>query len=63
MTNILRAEETGEDLSEGKQVTAGELMQAIEDDPRDLQIPTEPPKTRQVFEDIFDADWAPSDAD
>ncbi|MFN1126843.1 transposase [Halobacterium salinarum] len=63
VTNILRAEETGEDLSEGKQVTAGELMQAIEDDPRDLQIPTEPPKTRQVFEDIFDADWAPSDAD
>jgi predicted nucleotidyltransferase len=41
VANILRAEETGEALSEGKQLTAGELMQAIEDDPRDLQIPTE----------------------
>ncbi|WP_238593376.1 transposase [Natronobacterium lacisalsi] len=30
VANILRAEETGESLSEGKQLTAGELMQAIE---------------------------------
>jgi hypothetical protein len=37
VANILRAEETGEALSEGKQLTAGELMQAIEDDPRDLR--------------------------
>ena len=42
VANILRADETGYDLSEEKQLTAGELMQAIEDDPNDLQIPTEP---------------------
>ncbi|MUV87049.1 hypothetical protein GJ631_10830 [Natronomonas sp. CBA1123] len=36
---------------------------AIEDDPRDFRIPTEPPATKQVFGDILDADWASSDAD
>jgi hypothetical protein len=62
MANILRAEETGEGLSKGKQLTAGELMQAIEDDPRDLQIPTEPPETRQIFDDVLGAGWSTSDA-
>lgn len=38
MANILRAEETSEDLIEGNQLTAGEPMQAIEDDPRDPRI-------------------------
>lgn len=38
-------------------------MQAIEDDPRNLRLPTEPPETRQVFGDIADAEWASSDAD
>ncbi|EMA25149.1 hypothetical protein C443_03099 [Haloarcula argentinensis DSM 12282] len=42
MANILRPEATDGDLSEGKQLTTDELMQAIEDDPRDLRIPTEP---------------------
>ncbi|WP_353635502.1 transposase (plasmid) [Halobacterium sp. NMX12-1] len=63
VTNILRAEETGEDLSEGKQVTAGELMQAIEDDPNNLRIPTEPPETQQVFGDVLGSGWSTSDAD
>ena len=63
VANILRAEETGEGLSEEKQLTAGELMQAIEDDPRDLRIPTEPPETRQVFADVLGAGWSTSDAD
>jgi len=63
VVNILRAEETSEDLSEGKQLTAGELMQAIEDDPRDLRLPTEPPETRQVFGDVLGAGWSTSDAD
>lgn len=53
VANILRAEETGEALSEGKQLTAGGLVQAIEDDPRDLRIPTEPPEARQVFADLL----------
>lgn len=56
VTNILRAEETGESLNDGKQVTAGELMQAIEDDPNDLEIPTEPPEIRQVFGDVIESD-------
>lgn len=63
MANILRAKEKGEDLSEGKQLTAGELMQAIEDDPRNLLLPTEPPATEQVFGEISDADWASPAAD
>ena len=63
VANILGAEETGEGLSKGKQLTAGELMQAIEDDPRDLQIPTEPPETRQIFGDVLGAGWSTSDAD
>ena len=57
VANILRAEETGADLSERKQLTAGELMQAIEDDPNDLQIPTEPIETQQVFGDILGSGW------
>lgn len=44
MANILGAEETGEALSEGQQLTADELMQAIEDEPRDLRLSTEPPE-------------------
>ena len=46
VANILRVDETGEGLSEGKQPTAGEMMQAIEDDPCDVQILTEPPEIR-----------------
>jgi IS4 transposase len=63
VANILRAEETGEALSKGKQLTAGELMQAIEDDPRDLRLPTEPPETRQIFDDDLRKGWNTSDAD
>jgi|AntDeeMinimDraft_5_1070356.scaffolds.fasta_scaffold27952_2 hypothetical protein len=33
------------DQIQDKQLTAGRLIQAIEDDPYDLEIPTEPPKT------------------
>lgn len=51
--NIRRAEEIGEDLSEGKQFTAGRLIQAIEDDPYDLDIPTEPPESQFVFGESF----------
>ncbi|MDQ2074744.1 hypothetical protein RBH20_19645 [Haloarcula sp. H-GB4] len=40
----------GEELIEGKQLTDGEMMQAIEDDPHDLRLPTEPSETKQVFE-------------
>ncbi|ELZ96569.1 transposase [Haloferax sulfurifontis] len=53
VANIRRADELDVDLSEGKQFTAGRLMQAIEDDPYDLDIPTEPPETRQVFGELF----------
>lgn len=53
VANILRAEEKGEDLSDSKQIPATELMQAIEDDPHDLEIPTEPPETRYVFGDVL----------
>jgi len=51
--NIRRAEEIGEDLSEGKQFTAGRLIQAIEDDPYDLDIPTEPPESQFVLGSRF----------
>ena len=50
-------------MSKGKLITAPELMQAIEDDPHDLRIPTEPPEIRQVFGDILGAGWSTSDAD
>ena len=60
MAIILRAEETGagtgtgtgtgEALSGGNQLTAGELMSTIdiEDDPRELQIPTGLPEETYV---------------
>jgi len=51
--NIRRAEELGADLSEGKQFTAGRLMQAIEDDPYDLNIPDEPSESRAVQSQFF----------
>lgn len=51
--NILRADELNEDLGEGKQFTAGRVMQAIEDDQYDLDIPTEPSKSRNLFGDLF----------
>lgn len=51
--NILRADEVNTDLSEGKELTAARVMQAIEDDPHDLDIPTEPPKTRNVLGSCF----------
>jgi len=63
VANTLRVEKTGKDLSEGKQLTAGELMQGIEDDWCDLWLPTEPPETKQIFGDITDAEWTSSDAD
>jgi hypothetical protein len=51
--NILRAEELGNDLSEGKKFTAGRLMQAIEDDQYDLDISTEISDPRNVFDELF----------
>ena len=63
VANILRAEELGEELDGEKYITAGRLIQAVEDDPHDLQIPTEPPVSRQVFGDLFEAEWATTDAD
>lgn len=51
--NIRRAEELGTDLSKGKEFTAGRLIQAIEDDPYDLDIPTEPTETRYVLGELF----------
>lgn len=51
--NILRAKELDADLSKDKLLTAGRVMQAIEDDPHDLDIPTEPPKTRNVLGGLF----------
>jgi hypothetical protein len=53
VANIRRADEIGADLSKGKQFTAGRLMQAIEDDQYDLDIPTEPAETRNVFGTLF----------
>lgn len=53
VANIRRAEELDAGLSEGKQFTAGRLIQAIEDDPYDLDIPTEPPEARNVFGQLF----------
>lgn len=51
--NILRADDLDEDLSDGKQFTAGRFMQAIEDDPYDLDIPEEPSESRDVFDGLF----------
>lgn len=51
--NIRRAEEIGVPLSEGKQFTAGRFMQAIEDDPYDLDIPEEPSESRDIFDGLF----------
>jgi hypothetical protein len=51
--NIRRAEELDADLSERKQFTAGRLMQAIEDDPYDLDIPDEPSESRAVQSQLF----------
>ena len=51
--NILRDDDLGEDLSEGKQFTAGRFMQAIEDDPYDLEIPEESSETRGEFDGLF----------
>lgn len=51
--NILRADDLGEDLSEGKQFTAGRFIQAIEDDPYDLEIPEESSETREEFDGLF----------
>ena len=51
--NILRADDLGQDLSDGKQFTAGRFMQAIEDDPYDLEIGEEPPESRDVFDGLF----------
>lgn len=38
-------------------------MQAIEDDSRNLLIPTELPEPRQIFRDVLEAGWSTSDAD
>ena len=51
--NIRRADDLNEDLSDGKQFTAGRFMQAIEDDPYDLNIPDEPSESRDVFDGLF----------
>lgn len=51
--NILRADDLDEDLTDGKLITAGRLMQAIEDDPYDLQIPDEQPEELDVFDGLF----------
>lgn len=51
--NILRADALNEDLSKGKQFTAGRFIQTIEDDPYDLDIPEEPSKPRDVFDGLF----------
>jgi len=51
--NILRAEAVNEDLSQGKQFTAGRFIQAIEDDPYDLEIPEESSESRDVFDGLF----------
>jgi len=53
MSTILRAEELSTDLSEGKRFTTGRLIKAIEDDPYDLEVLTEPPETRCVFGELF----------
>jgi len=53
VANIRRAEELGSDLSKGKELTAGRVMQAIEDDPYDLDIPTEPPETGNLLADLL----------
>lgn len=58
VANILRAEENGENLADGKQTPAPGLMDAIEDDPHDLQISTEPPETRQIFGDVLNGGWS-----
>ena len=46
-------DDLGQDLSDGKQFTAGRFMQAIEDDPHDLEIGEEPPESRDVFDGLF----------
>jgi len=51
--NIRCAEELDADLSKEKQFTAGRLIQAIEDDPYDLEIPTQSPETGHVFGELL----------
>lgn len=51
--NIRRAEELDADLGKEKQFTAGLLIQAIENNPYNLEIPPEPPKTRYVVGELF----------
>lgn len=51
--NILRADALGEDLSQSKQFTAGRFIQAIEDNPYDLDIPEESSESRDVFDGLF----------
>jgi IS4 transposase len=53
VANIRRGEELEADLRDGKQFTAGRLVQAIEDDPYDLDIPTEPAESQFVFGGSF----------
>ena len=53
VVNIRRAKELGADLGEGKQFTAGRLMQTIEDDPYRLDIPGESSESRDVFDGLF----------
>jgi len=33
----------------------------MEDDPHDLQIPTEQPESRQTFGDLFEGEWRTTD--
>jgi len=53
VANIRRAEEVNGDLSQGNLIKAGSFMQAIEDDPYDLDIPTELPETEYVLGELF----------
>jgi hypothetical protein len=41
------------DLSDGKQFTAARFMQAIEDDPYDLELSDEPSESKDVFDTLF----------
>lgn len=57
------SEELGEKLDGEKYITAGRLIQAIEDDPHELKTPTELPKYRQVFGDLLEGGWSSPDAE
>ena len=49
VANILRAEELDEELDGEKCITASRLIQAIEDDPHDPDIPTETRNSTSIW--------------